>query len=83
MKRSDMTRSIQDYTVFQPDYLLFTKLDETGSQGAILSAALETGRPLSFFTNGQNIPEDIEPAQARVLLSSVFRREIAEAVTAA
>ena len=83
MKRSDMTRSIQDYTVFQPDYLLFTKLDETGSQGAILSAALEAGKPLSFFTNGQNIPEDIEPAQARVLLSSVFRREIAEAVTAA
>jgi flagellar biosynthesis protein FlhF len=83
MKRSDMTRSIQDYTVFQPDYLLFTKLDETGSQGAILSATLEAGKPLSFFTNGQNIPEDIEPAQARVLLSSVFRREIAEAVTAA
>ena len=52
---------------FQPDYLLFTKLDETGSQGAILSAALEAGKPLSFFTNGQNIPEDIEPAQrARV-----------------
>ncbi len=83
MKRSDMMRSIQDYTVFQPDYLLFTKLDETGSQGAILSAALEAGRPLSFFTNGQNIPEDIGPAQARVLLASVFRREIAEAVTAA
>jgi flagellar biosynthesis protein FlhF len=83
MKRSDMTRSIQDYAVFQPDYLLFTKLDETGSHGAILSAALEAGKPLSYFANGQNIPEDIEPAQARVLLSSLFRPEVAEAVTAA
>ena len=83
MKRADLMRSIQDYAVFRPDYLLFTKLDETGSQGAILSAALETAKPLSFFANGQDIPEDIEPAHARVLLSSVLRPEVAEAVTAA
>jgi flagellar biosynthesis protein FlhF len=83
MKRADLSRNINDYAVFQPDYLLFTKLDETGSQGAILSAALEAGQPLSFFANGQNIPEDIEPAHARGLLSSVLRPEVAEAVTAA
>lgn len=83
MKRADLMRNIHDYAAFQPDYLLFTKLDETGSQGAILSAALESGKPLSFFANGQNIPEDIQPAQARTLLSSVLRPEIAEAVSAA
>ena len=65
MKRADLTRCIRDYAVFHPDYLLFTKLDETESQGAILSAALEADKPLSFFANGQNIPEDIEPAHAR------------------
>jgi flagellar biosynthesis protein FlhF len=83
MKRSDMTRCISDYAVFQPDYLLFTKLDETGSQGAIVSAALEAGKPLSYFAHGQNIPEDIEPAHARGLLSSVLPAERVEAVTAA
>ena len=83
MKRADLLRAVRDYAVLQPDFLLFTKLDETESQGAILSTALEAGKPLSFFTNGQNIPEDIEPAQARALLSSVFRPEIAEAVSAA
>jgi len=83
MKRQDLMRTIRDYAAFKPDYLLFTKLDETGSQGAILSAALEAGKPLSFFANGQNIPEDIEPAHARVLLASVFRPEVAEAVSAA
>ena len=83
MKRADLTRSIRGYAAFQPDYLLFTKLDETESQGAILSAALEADKPLSFFANGQNIPEDIEPAHARALLASVFRPEIAEAVSAA
>jgi flagellar biosynthesis protein FlhF len=83
MKRADLSRNIGNYAAFQPDFLLFTKLDETESQGAILSAALEADKPLSFFTNGQNIPEDIEPAQARALLASVFRKETAEAVTAA
>jgi flagellar biosynthesis protein FlhF len=83
MKRADLTRSVRQYAVFQPDFLLFTKLDETESQGAILSAALEADKPLSFLTNGQNIPEDIQPAHARALLASVFRPEIAEAVSAA
>jgi flagellar biosynthesis protein FlhF len=83
MKRADLTRSIHDYAVFQPDYMLFTKLDETDSQGAALSAALEADKPLSYFANGQNIPEDIEPAHARFLIASVMRPEIAEAVPAA
>ncbi len=83
MKRADLSRSVRDYALFQPDYLLFTRLDETESMGAILSAALEADKPLSFFTNGQNIPEDIEPAHARPLLASVFRPEFSEAVSAA
>jgi flagellar biosynthesis protein FlhF len=83
MKRADLSRALRDYAVFKPDHLLFTKLDETGSRGAILSAALEAQKPLSFFAGGQNIPEDLEPAHARGLLSAVFRPETAEAVSAA
>jgi flagellar biosynthesis protein FlhF len=83
MKRTDLTRSIRHYAPLQPDFLLFTKLDETESQGAILSAAIEAGKPLSFFGTGQNIPEDIEPAHARALLASVLRPEVGEAVSAA
>jgi flagellar biosynthesis protein FlhF len=83
MKHSDLSRCVRDYASFVPDYLLFTKLDETASQGAILSAALEADKPLSFFANGQNIPEDIEPAHARALLASVFRPDTTEAVSAA
>jgi len=83
MKRESIARSIRDFAALQPDYLLFTKLDETDSQGAILSTALEADKPLSFFANGQNIPEDLEPASASALLASVFRREPEEAVSAA
>ncbi len=53
---------------FKPDYLLFTKLDETESFGAIISTAIEAAKPLSFFANGQSIPEDLEAANLEALL---------------
>jgi len=83
MRRDSLTRCIRDYAGFEPDCLLFTKLDETDSRGAILSTVLEADKPLSFFASGQNIPEDIEPASASALLESMFRKEVVEAVSAA
>ena len=83
MRRESLSRCIRDFAPFKPDCLLFTKLDETDSLGAILSTALEADVPLSFFSSGQNIPEDLEHASVSALITSVFRRETAEAVTAA
>lgn len=42
--------------------LVFTKLDESTSFGALLSTACQTHLPLSYFTTGQRVPEDIEVA---------------------
>ena len=83
MKRADLMSCVRQYEDFQPDYLLFTKLDETESYGSMLSAALEADKPLSFLTTGQSIPEDIEPASAPRLLANLFSREAVEAVSAA
>ncbi len=44
-----------------PDYrLIFTKLDETSCLGNILNMKLYTGADLSYVTDGQNVPDDIE-----------------------
>jgi flagellar biosynthesis protein FlhF len=61
-KPADLTRMVDNFEIFQPKRLLFTKLDETGSFGPILNEAARTAKPLSFFTNGQRIPEDLETA---------------------
>jgi flagellar biosynthesis protein FlhF len=45
-----------------------TKLDETATQGSILSSAIEHQLPVSFMTNGQNVPEDIYMPQASTLI---------------
>ena len=42
--------------------LLFTKLDETESFGTIFELAHQTGVPLSYWSVGQRVPEDIEIA---------------------
>lgn len=68
MKATDVSRTVDAFRIFQPQRLLFTKLDETGSYGAILNEAVRTATPLSFFASGQRVPEDLETATpARVI----------------
>lgn len=56
-------KSILDSYKFLDDYkLLLTKLDEASSLGNVLNIKLETGKPLSYFTIGQSVPDDIEVA---------------------
>src|SRR5215475_9313981 len=42
--------------------LVFTKLDESTVFGPLLSTALHAQLPMSYFTTGQRVPEDIEVA---------------------
>jgi flagellar biosynthesis protein FlhF len=62
MKPADLARVIERYEIFQPKKLLFTRIDETNSYGAIVSEAARRGLPVSFLATGQQIPDDLEPA---------------------
>jgi len=42
--------------------LIFTKLDETTTFGSIVNQFCRSKIPISYFTNGQEVPEDIEIA---------------------
>lgn len=42
--------------------LCFTKTDEIRYPGSLLSTALTLGWPLSYITDGQNVPDDIQVA---------------------
>lgn len=53
---------ITRFKIFNPSGLIFSKLDETSTFGCIYNVATRTGLPLSYFTVGQRVPEDIEPA---------------------
>jgi flagellar biosynthesis protein FlhF len=72
MKAADLSRMVDAFAILQPRHLLFTKLDETGSYGPIFSEAARSGKPLSFFTAGQRIPEDLEAASTERVLDLVL-----------
>lgn len=79
---ADLDRMTRKWRIFDPDYLLFTHLDEASSTGGILSSALEAGLPLSFVAAGQSIPEDIEPASAPLMLAFLSAPAAARSATA-
>jgi flagellar biosynthesis protein FlhF len=58
----DMTAIVQRFRQLNPDYLVVTKIDETGSFGALMNVAVQSQLPLSYFTMGQRVPEDMEVA---------------------
>jgi flagellar biosynthesis protein FlhF len=72
MRAADLRRVAEQYAVFRPRKLLFTRMDETETFGPILSLSVRMAKPVSFFSRGQRIPEDLEPATADMLLDLVL-----------
>lgn len=62
----DMYRSITDYS------LVFTKLDETSAYGNLLNIKLYSGADISYMTNGQNVPDDMEVFQSQEIVKKLL-----------
>jgi flagellar biosynthesis protein FlhF len=62
--RSALSQALARFRAVAPTAVIFTKLDEAGAAGPILSLCRDGGLPLSYVTIGQNVPDDIEPARA-------------------
>ena len=72
MKSADMNRITTMYEMFAPSKLIFTHLDETETFGGILNLAIRTGKPISFLSTGQQVPEDLTPADKDLLVGMVL-----------
>ncbi|MFQ6110711.1 MAG: flagellar biosynthesis protein FlhF [Nitrospinota bacterium] len=60
--QEDLSQVLERFGQIPLKSLLFTKLDEANRFGVILNQSLSSGIPLSYFTTGQRVPEDIEVA---------------------
>ena len=58
-KYNDLQEIASTYSSFTDYSIIFTKLDETSSAGAMLNIKMKTKCPLSYVTWGQNVPDDI------------------------
>jgi flagellar biosynthesis protein FlhF len=75
MRTADLRRVAQRYEIFGPRKLLFTRLDETETFGPILSQSVRMGKPISYLSGGQRIPEDLEAATLDGILDLILKAE--------
>lgn len=73
-----MNAIIKAFSVFDPQACILTKLDEAVMIGSALSAVIEHDLPLSFITDGQQVPEDFHNANARALVGQCVAEMNAE-----
>ena len=72
--------AIQGFAPVRPTAAILTKLDEAPSMVGVLSKLASneqfSGMPLSYITNGQQVPDDIAPAEAEMLMSRLLTSKV-------
>jgi len=63
------------FQLLEPQATILTKFDEAVSKATALSALIERRMPLSFVTDGQQVPEDIYVPDAEALIQQCMPME--------
>ncbi len=61
------------YEILKPDYLIFTKLDETKYFGPLINIPVKKKLPMLLVTTGQNVPDDMEVPDGRKIAKSMLQ----------
>ena len=67
-KYRDLIEITDEYSALVNYKLLFTKMDETLANGNLYNIRMKTGAPMSYITNGQDVPDDIEVFDAQKIV---------------
>jgi flagellar biosynthesis protein FlhF len=70
-KTADLKEILRQFEPFGYSSVIVTKVDETNRLGNIISVLNEKQKPVSYLTDGQNVPEDIRPASVEQILLSL------------
>jgi flagellar biosynthesis protein FlhF len=76
MREAELLQTLDRHALLAASRLVVTKLDEAIHCGGVLAAYVHSGLPLSHFTMGQRVPEDIEAASAESLAAVLCGEEI-------
>ncbi|XPV69275.1 MAG: flagellar biosynthesis protein FlhF [Halarcobacter sp.] len=68
VKHSDLIEIYANYSRLSIDFLTFTKLDETKSFGNLISFAHKTKKSITYFSIGQNVPDDLIVSDSSFLI---------------
>ena len=74
-KYEDLIDIYNNFSILPIDTFIFTKLDETRNYGNIFSLLLDTKKPVSYYSIGQEVPDDLMEANAEYLLKGILEKE--------
>jgi|Wag4MinimDraft_13_1082653.scaffolds.fasta_scaffold00320_2 flagellar biosynthesis protein FlhF len=60
------------YSRLKPEYVIFSKLDETKYFGPMVNLPVIKRAPILLLTNGQNVPEDMEIPDGKKIAKSIL-----------
>jgi flagellar biosynthesis protein FlhF len=72
IKYDDLKATYDNFAPLGIDTMMFTKLDETRGFGNIFSLVYETKVPVSYFSTGQEVPEDLVAATSDFLVDCLL-----------
>ena len=73
-KFTDAQDIMKKFSVLEPEKVIITKVDETGSLGMIINLLRDQKVSLSYITTGQSVPDDIEAANADILTDFILKK---------
>ena len=73
-RRKDFNLMVDRFKPMNVKNLIFTRLDDVTEYGDIINYLIETGIPASYFSNGAQVPENIEVATLDRLVKWVLKR---------
>lgn len=71
-KYKDLMEIVDTYKQISDYKIIFTKLDETSAVGNILNIRLYSGADLSYMTNGQSVPDDLEIFDMQMIVKQLL-----------
>lgn len=71
-KPEDLRAIVERFSGYGLDKVIFTKLDETNSFGAMFNLLAEYPLQLLYLTNGQTVPDDILPVNGTFLVKELL-----------
>lgn len=77
LRDAEMERVRKIYSAFAYSHLVFSKLDEAAHWGNVLNAWVLGADPVSWFTTGQRVPEDLQAPSAAWLCDSILEDRLA------
>lgn len=74
-KQKDLFALLEKFKAIPISALIFTKLDETTSYGNMFNLLIRRRIPISYFSNGQQVPGDIERASLESFAEMIMSDE--------